>query len=129
MGVFDVPQIQTFLLTLKKTYFYFPHEFFSLLGRSGQEVAIHFVLEPRRGKTSTWVIFLSLRNSCFKVENMAFPHTNPKRRVGKEEEDEGLRMKVLRILKALVFLHPENTETAIRPKSAKSGFFPSVVQL
>jgi hypothetical protein len=44
--------------------------------------------------------------------------------VGKEEEDEGLRMKVLRILKALVFLHPENTETAIRPKSAKCWFFP-----
>ena len=38
-------------------------------------------------------------------------------------------MKVLRILKALVFLHPENTETAIRPKSPKYGFFPSVVHL
>ena len=42
-----------------------------------------------------------------------------KRRVGKEEEDEGLRTKVLRILKALVFLQPVNTETAIRPKFPK----------
>ena len=75
----------------------------------------------------TWAILGILRKSCFKVENMAFSPTNPKRSVGKEEEDEGLRTKVLRILKALVFLHPENAETAIRPKSAKCWFFPSVV--